>query len=133
VAVAEASPARLEAAYALADLGGALIQRRRRREGRDALRLALELAHECGAAALAERARGELRSGGGRPPRLELTGVGALTPAERRVCELAASDRTNREIAQQLFVTEKTVELHLTNAYRKLGIRSRFQLAAVLP
>jgi DNA-binding NarL/FixJ family response regulator len=48
------------------------------------------------------------------------------------VCELAAGERTNRDIAQELFVTEKTVELHLTNAYRKLGIRSRFQLASVL-
>lgn len=132
VAVAEASPARLEAAYALADLGDELMQRRRRREGRDALRRALELANECGAPALAERARGALGAGGGRPPRLELTGVDALTPAERRVCELAAGERTNREIAQQLFVTEKTVELHLTNAYRKLGIRSRFQLASTL-
>ena len=75
---------------------------------------------------------GDLGAGGGRAPRLELTGVEALTPAERRVCELAAGDRTNRDIAQQLFVTEKTVELHLTNAYRKLGIRSRFQLASAL-
>jgi DNA-binding CsgD family transcriptional regulator len=132
VAVAEPSPSRLEAAYALADLGGELVRRRRRREGRETLRRALELARECGAGALAESVRGELGSGGGRPPRLELTGVEALTPAERRVCELAAGERTNREIAQHIFVTEKTVELHLTNAYRKLGIRSRFQLAAAL-
>jgi DNA-binding CsgD family transcriptional regulator len=130
--VAERSSARLEAAYALTDLGAELVRRRRRREGREALRRALELARACGAAALAERARGELGAGGGRAPRLELTGVEALTPAERRVAELAAGERTNREIAQQLFVTEKTVELHLTNAYRKLGIRSRFQLASVL-
>jgi DNA-binding CsgD family transcriptional regulator len=61
-----------------------------------------------------------------------MSGVGALTPAERRVCELAAGDATNREIAQTLFVTEKTVELHLTSAYRKLRIRSRFQLAGAL-
>ncbi|HEY1277915.1 MAG TPA: AAA family ATPase [Thermoleophilaceae bacterium] len=132
VAVASPSLSRLEAAHALADLGGELMQRRRRREGRDALRRALELATECGAAGLAERVRGDLGAGGGRPPRLELTGVDSLTPAERRVCELAAGERTNRDIAQELFVTEKTVELHLTNAYRKLGIRSRFQLASVL-
>ena len=132
VTVAERSSARLEAAHALADLGGELVQRRRRREGREALRRALELARACGAAALAERVRGDLGAGGGRAPRLELTGVEALTPAERRVCELAAGERTNRDIAQQLFVTEKTVELHLTNAYRKLGIRSRFQLASAL-
>jgi DNA-binding CsgD family transcriptional regulator len=132
VSVADASPARLEAAHALADLGAELVERRRRREGREALRLAIELAQKCGATALAERIRGDLGAGGGRPPRLELSGVDALTPAERRVCDLAAGDLTNRDIAQTLFVTEKTVELHLTNAYRKLGIRSRFQLASVL-
>ena len=56
-----------------------------------------------------------------------------LTPAERRVCDLGRGELTNRQIAQTLFVTEKTVEVHLTNAYRKLGIRSRFQLGAVMP
>jgi DNA-binding CsgD family transcriptional regulator len=132
VSLVERSPARLEAAYSLADLGAELVGQRRRREGREALRLALELAQKCGATALAERVRGDLGAGGGRPPRLELTGVDALTPAERRVCELAAGELTNREIAQTLFVTEKTIELHLTSAYRKLGIRSRFQLASVI-
>ena len=132
VTIAERSSARLEAAHALADLGDVLVKRRQRREGREALRRALDLARACGAAGLVERVRGGLGAGGGRAPRLELTGVEALTPAERRVCELAAGERTNRDIAQQLFVTEKTVELHLTNAYRKLGIRSRFQLASVL-
>ena len=132
VSLVEPSPARLEAAYSLADLGAELVEQRRRREGREALRLALELAQKCGATALAERVRGDLGAGGGRPPRLELSGVDALTPAERRVCELAAGELTNREIAQTLFVTEKTIELHLTSAYRKLGIRSRFQLASVI-
>jgi DNA-binding CsgD family transcriptional regulator len=133
VAVLERTPARLELAYALTDLGAALALLRRRREGREALRLAMALALKCGALSLAERARAELTAGGGRRPRLELTGVDALTPAERRVCELAATgDLTNRAIAQNLFVTEKTVELHLRNAYRKLGIRSRFQLGAAL-
>ena len=133
VSIVEPSAARLEAAYALADLGAALTERRRRREGRDALRLALEIAQKCGATALAERVRGDLGAGGGRPPRMELTGVEALTPAERKVCDLAAGELTNRQIAQTLFVTEKTVELHLTSAYRKLGIRSRFQLASIMP
>lgn len=131
-ALAVTSPARLEAAYARADLGTELVRRRRRREGREVLRLALEEALKCGATALAERVRTGLTSGGGRPARLELSGVDALTPAERRVCELAAGELTNREVAQTLFVTEKTVELHLTSAYRKLGIRSRFQLAPVM-
>jgi DNA-binding CsgD family transcriptional regulator len=133
VAVLEGADARLELAYALADLGAELGRRRRRREGREAVRLAIPHALECGAFALAERARAELTAGGGRRPRLELTGVNALTPAERRVCEMAADgELTNRAIAQNLFVTEKTVELHLRSAYRKLGIRSRFQLGAAL-
>ena len=127
------SPARLEAAHALAELGAAMVKQRRRREGREVLRLALETAQACGANALVDRVRGEIGAGGGRPPRLEISGVDALTPAERRVCERALGDLSNREIAQQLFVTEKTVELHLTSAYRKLGIRSRFQLSSVLP
>jgi DNA-binding CsgD family transcriptional regulator len=133
VAVLETAPARLELAHALADLGTELTRQRRRREGREALRLAMQHALDCGALALAERARAELTAGGGRRPRLELTGVNGLTPAERRVCEMAADgELTNRAIAQNLFVTEKTVELHLSSAYRKLGIRSRFQLAAAL-
>lgn len=132
-ALAVGTPARLEAAYARAELGTELVRRRRRREGREILRQALEDALRCGALALAERVRGEMASGGGRPARLELRGLDALTPAERRVCELAAGQLTNREVAQTLFVTEKTVELHLTSAYRKLGIRSRFQLASVIP
>jgi DNA-binding CsgD family transcriptional regulator len=133
VEVLEGSPARLELAYAFADLGAELSRRRRRREGREALRLGMQQALACGAFALAERARADLSAGGGRRPRLELTGVNALTPAERRVCEMAANgELTNRAIAQSLFVTEKTIELHLRSAYRKLGIRSRFQLAEAL-
>jgi DNA-binding NarL/FixJ family response regulator len=61
-----------------------------------------------------------------------LRGIESLTPSERRVAELAAEGPTNREIAQALFVTPRTVELHLTNAYRKVGIGSRSQLAAAL-
>jgi DNA-binding CsgD family transcriptional regulator len=133
VAVGSQSEARLELAHAFADFGTLLIQERRRREARDMLRHSLELAVACGAGALAERVRREVGAGGGRPPRLELQGVDALTPSERRVCDLAATGLSNREVAQRLFVTEKTVELHLTNAYRKLGIRSRFQLSSVMP
>jgi DNA-binding CsgD family transcriptional regulator len=130
VAVLRPSPARLELAHALHDLGAELGRRRRRREGREVLRLAVDLATSCGAHGLAERARAELAAGGGRRARMHVTGAEALTPAERRVCELASDgELTNRAIAQSLYVTEKTVELHLSNAYRKLGIRSRFQLA----
>lgn len=132
VSILEHSPARLELAHALAELGAELSRSRRRREGRDAQRRAMKLAGECGAIGLAERARAELQSGPGRRARTELTGPGALTAAESRVCRQAADGRTNREVAQALFVTEKTVERHLSSAYQKLGIRSRFQLPAAI-
>jgi DNA-binding CsgD family transcriptional regulator len=60
------------------------------------------------------------------------TGVDALTPSERRVAELAADNLTNKEIAQALYVTPKTVEVHLSSAYRKLEISSRGELARAL-
>jgi DNA-binding CsgD family transcriptional regulator len=128
VSILEDSSARLELAHALADLGAELNRTGQRREGRDTERRAIELADECGAIALAERARAELHSGPGRRPRAELTGPGALTAAEWRVCRQVTEGHTNREVAQALFVTEKTVERHLSSAYQKLGIRSRFQL-----
>ncbi len=130
VLVLERSAARLELAYALADLGAELSRAGRRREGRDAQRRSMKLAGECGAVALAERARAELQAGPGRRARTEVTGPLALTAAEWRVCRQAAEGRSNREVAQALFVTEKTIERHLSSAYQKLGIRSRFQLPA---
>jgi DNA-binding CsgD family transcriptional regulator len=92
----------------------------------------MDLAHACGAKPLAERARTELLATGARPRRLALTGAGSLTPSERRVAELAASGLSNRQIAQDLFVTTSTVETHLRHAFRKLGLRSRAGLADVL-
>ncbi len=132
VSVLERSRSRLELARTFVDLGSELSRAGRRREGRDAQRKAIELADECGAIVLAERARVELQAGPGRRPRTELTGRGALTAAELRVCRQAADGRSNREIAQALFVTEKTVERHLSGAYQKLEIRSRFQLTAAI-
>jgi DNA-binding NarL/FixJ family response regulator len=61
-----------------------------------------------------------------------LTGVDALTASERRVAELAVEGLTNREIAQALFVTMRTVEGHLSGAFAKLGVRSRTELAPAL-
>jgi DNA-binding CsgD family transcriptional regulator len=132
VSVLEHSPARLELAHALADLGAALSRSGRRTEGRDAQRRAVKLASQCGALALAENAMAGLHAGPGRRARMELTGPSALTAAEWRVCRQAAGGQTNREVAQTLFVTEKTVERHLSSAYQKLGIRSRFQLASAI-
>jgi DNA-binding CsgD family transcriptional regulator len=132
VDVLEGSTARLEHAKALAALGTALRRGRKPTEAREPLRRALELADRCDAKPLAEQARTELHAAGGRPRRSALTGAESLTASERRVAELAAEGRTNKEIAQALFVTLKTVELHLSHAYRKLGIRSRHGLSAAL-
>jgi DNA-binding CsgD family transcriptional regulator len=126
------SPAKLERAKARTELGAALRRNNRRSDAREQLRRAVELATICGAAPLAERAETELLATGARPRRIALSGVESLTPSERRVAEMAAEGPTNREIAQALFVTPKTVEMHLSRAYRKLGITSRSQLPAAL-
>ena len=101
-------------------------------ESRGPLRAGYELAMTCGAEALAESARTELRAGGIRVQRKQATGADALTSSERRIAELAASGLSNREIAQELFLTVKTIEMHLTHAYRKLDIRRRGELAGAL-
>jgi DNA-binding CsgD family transcriptional regulator len=132
VAVLEPSPARLEAGYALTDLGASLRRANQRAAAREPLRAALELAQRCGATLLAERALEELIATGARPRRLPLTGVDALTPTERRVAAMAAEGLSNREIAQELFVTLRTVETHLSSVFRKLDLSSRTQLAAAL-
>jgi len=126
------SPAKLEHAKARIELGAALRRANRRPEAREHLRRAVELATICGAIPLVTRAETELLATGARPRRIALTGVESLTPSERRVAEMAAEGPTNREIAQALFVTPKTVEVHLSSAYRKLDISSRSQLAAAL-
>jgi DNA-binding CsgD family transcriptional regulator len=69
---------------------------------------------------------------GARPRRARVSGVQGLTASERRAAELAAGGRSNREIASALYLTPKTIEMHLSSAYRKLDIRSRAQLADVL-
>lgn len=132
VEVLSDSPAKLEHAKARADLGGALRRAAQRVQAREQLRRAVELARICGAIALVERAETELLASGARPRRVALSGVASLTPSERRVAELAAQGPTNREIAQTLFVTQRTVEVHLTSVFRKLDISSRVQLAAAL-
>ena len=126
------SPAKLEHAKARTELGAALRRGNQRAEAREHLRHAVELATICGAAPLVTRAETELLAAGARSRRVALSGVSSLTPSERRVAEMAAQGPTNREIAQTLFVTPKTVEVHLSSSYRKLGITSRSQLAEAL-
>ncbi len=126
------SPARLEHARALVELGAALRRGGSRATAREPLREGLELAARCGATRLQERARQELSATGAKPRRLYQTSRDALTPSELRVASLAAEGRTNKQIAQLLFVTNKTIEAHLQHSYVKLGINSRKQLKEVL-
>lgn len=126
------SPARLWYAEALVDLGSALRRGGQRAAARPVLRDGMELAHHCGATPLADRAADELRAAGARPRRRAGIGADALTASERRVAELAAGGMSNKEIAQSLFVTLRTVEMHLSNTYIKLQISSRQGLAAAL-
>jgi DNA-binding CsgD family transcriptional regulator len=132
VAVLDGSGARLEHARSLCELGAALRRAGRRGAAREPLREALDLAVRCGGDALAGRAREELSAAGARPRRDRLHGRDALTVSELRVAKLAASGATNREIAQALFLTMRTVETHLTHAYRKLDIGSRDQVEKAL-
>jgi DNA-binding CsgD family transcriptional regulator len=131
-ATLEASGARLEHARALADLGGALRRANERAAAREPLRDALELATRCGAAPLAARARDELRATGARARTPLRTGLDALTPVEHQAASLAAKGLANPQIAQALFISRKTVEKRLSDAYRKLDIASRGELAAAL-
>jgi DNA-binding CsgD family transcriptional regulator len=126
------SGAALEHARALVELGSALRRARRRADARPPLREGLELAMRSGAHVLAQRARDELHATGARPRRDRLSGPEALTASERRVARMAAEGKSNPEIAQELFLTRRTVETHLTHAYQKLGIGSREELAAAL-
>jgi DNA-binding CsgD family transcriptional regulator/tetratricopeptide (TPR) repeat protein len=132
VELLEDTPWRLERARTRCDLGSALRRSGSRRAGREALALAMDEAYACGAEPLAERAAEELRASGARPRRRAISGLEALTPSERRVADLAAAGRTNREIAQELFVTMATVETHLTRVYRKLDLTGRDGLAVAL-
>jgi DNA-binding NarL/FixJ family response regulator len=132
IASFERGDARLERARAQADLGAMLRRRNRRTEARELLAEAVDVAHRSGAAPLAERAETELRATGARPRRVVLRGLDSLTASERRIAELASQGLTNREIAQTLFVTARTVEGHLTSVFRKLQLDSRTELPAAL-
>jgi DNA-binding CsgD family transcriptional regulator len=110
-------------ARALLALGMILRRARQKRAARDAIGAALGDFEDLGAATWVERARDELGRIGGR------TREEGLTAAERRVAALVAAGRTNREVAEQLFLGERTVAGHLTRVYAKLGVRSRTELA----
>jgi DNA-binding CsgD family transcriptional regulator len=118
-----------ERARTLLALGTAERRAKQRGAARASLQAALALFAELGTELWAQRARAEIARLGGR----RVADRDELTPTEQRVAELAAEGRSNREIATELFVSERTVEANLTRVYRKLGIRSRTQLARRLP
>ena len=127
----EHSLCQYELARALSAYGGALRRTRQPTEAREPLRRASSWPR-VRRPPLAEQTRSELYATGARPRTDAVSGIEALTASERRVADLAAEGNSNRDIAQALFVTPKTVEVHLSNTYRKLGISGRRELPAVL-
>jgi DNA-binding CsgD family transcriptional regulator len=116
----------LERARTLFAYGAFLRCRRRKRAAREALEQALAIFDAAEARRWAERTRGELGRIGGR----QAAAAGALTPTESAIARLVASGRTNREVAAELHLSARTVEWNLSKLYRKLGVRSRTELAA---
>jgi DNA-binding CsgD family transcriptional regulator len=129
VEVLQRSEAPVELARALTDHGAALRRAGQRMQARAQLERGLDLAHHFGARRIAHQARSELIAAGAKPRRDAITGRDALTASELRVARLAAEGRTNREIAQALFITTKTASAHLSRTYRKLDVTRRSQLA----
>jgi DNA-binding CsgD family transcriptional regulator len=133
VDVLRASDAHLEHARALLTLGRLLCSTERPGEGCRVLHSGRELASACGAIALVEAGDAELTAAGVRTD-IQCPGGRSetLTARERRVAEMASNGLSNPDIAQRLFLSRKTVEAHLGNSYRKLGIGGRRQLAVAL-
>jgi DNA-binding CsgD family transcriptional regulator len=130
--VLRGAPARLELAKSLAALGVLRKRAGRPDYAREPLTRAHELAEVCGAERLMMRIRTEMLAVGVEPASAVARGVTALTETERRVAALAAAGRAEREIAQELFVTPRTIEVKLGSALRKLGASSTGELALAL-
>ncbi len=132
VEVLQASDSKVEYARALIDLAALLLATGANKQALEPLRQGADLAQRQAADGLTRRAHRMLLDAGARPRRLQMTGAQALTPAERRVCDLAAQGLGNQAIAQTLTVSKKTVEMHLRNSFRKLDVSSRRDLTRAL-
>ena len=130
--VLDGTTARLEHAQALAALGAALRREGVQAEARQHLTQALELAEVISAGSVAAFARAELVASGVRPSIERPSGVRALTDTQRRLAALAAEGLGEHEIAQAMFVTPRAIDYQLGDVYRKLGVRSRDELALAL-
>lgn len=104
----------------------------RRVEARTQLRAALATFEDLGAKPWADRAAAEIRASGETLHRRDPTATEQLTPQELQIAMIIAGGITNREAGARLFLSPKTIEVHLSRVYRKLGIRSRTQLARLL-
>jgi DNA-binding CsgD family transcriptional regulator len=122
----------LETVRTHVEFGIALRRAGRRAEARAELAAARDRAERPALAALAMRAEEEQKASGGRPRRARVSGPASLTPSERRIAERARAGASNRQIAAELFLTAKTVEWHMGNVFRKLGVSSRLELAGAL-
>jgi DNA-binding CsgD family transcriptional regulator len=132
LALLEHAPMPFERARTLLCHGERLRRARRPQEARHRLRQALATFDELGAGLWSARARAELEAAGGRPRRPPTPRTGSLTPQELQVALCVARGATTREAARALFISPKTVEFHLGNAYGKLGVRNRAELAVRL-
>lgn len=132
VEILRAGPARLESARALIALGSAERRNGARTQAREDLEEGLRLARVCGAVPLARAADEELTVLGSRARRVTRAGADGLTASEHRVAALAAGGYSNRQIADALVLSVRTVETHLAHCYQKLGIEGRRQIAEVL-
>jgi DNA-binding CsgD family transcriptional regulator len=130
IEVQEALPIPFELGRTLLVLGERRRRAKARAEARPPLRRALSIFESLGAEPWMRRARTELEASGEAVKRA--SGLSTLTTQERQVARIVATGATNREVAAALFVNPKTVEFHLGNIYRKLGIRSRTELANAL-
>lgn len=133
VSLLEGAAYPLELVRSLIAQGTALHAAGQTEAARGILRRALGLAQAGSAQRAAQEAYQRLLATGARPRRFSQVGPRALTSSQRRVVELAVQGLSNEDIASRLYVTQRTVEFHLTNAYRKLGITGRTDLARTFP
>jgi DNA-binding CsgD family transcriptional regulator len=124
---------RIELARSQLLYGEWLRRERRRVDAREQLRSALEAFTSMGTEAFARRTERELQATGERARTRTIETRDQLTPQETQISRLVAEGQTNREIAAQLFISPSTVEYHLRKVFRKLGVKSRTQLATRMP